>query len=211
MVPALDHVLDTEFQIVAQIIKAEFVIGAIGDVSTIGLATFVICQIAGNASNAHPQALIDAPHPAGVARRQIVIDGNNMHTLAVQRVQKDSKRCDKGLALTSLHFRNLARMKCNATHQLDIVMPLAKGAFCGLAHPREGGWQEAVKRLALVDPGTQIGERRAQQLITQRRAFIFQRVNRRDLRRELFDSAVIIRTEQIFRQRPKHLLPHNSG
>ena len=116
MVPALDHVLDTEFQIVAQIIKAEFVIRAIGDVSTISLATFVICQIAGNASNAHPQTLIDTPHPAGVARRQIVIDGNNMYSLAVQRVQKDSKRCDKGLALTSFHFRNLARMKCDATH-----------------------------------------------------------------------------------------------
>ena len=158
MVPALDHVFDTELQIITQIIKAEFIVGAVGHVCLIGKTAAFIRQIAGDTADGHPQPFIDAPHPCRIARCQIVIDGNDMHALAIQGIQKYRKGGNKGFALTGLHFRYLAAMKRNTAHQLDIIMSLAEGALRRLTHTRKGLRQQIVKRCTLGDLAAKINE-----------------------------------------------------
>ena len=198
----LDHVLDPEFQVVAKIVEAEFVIGAVGDITAIGGAAGLVIHIADDAADTHPEAFIDAPHPAGVARGQIVVHGDDMDTVALQRIQEHRQGGDKGLALAGLHFRNLSLMEGDAAHQLYIVMALAKGALGGLANPREGFGEQIIKRGAAIKPGAQIRHRAAELFIAERGNLILQGIDRRHLRGEFLDRAVVPRPEQAFRQRP---------
>ena len=207
MVIALHHILDPEFQIVAKIIKPEFIVRAIGDIASIGGAAILIRQIAGDAAHRHAKPLIDASHPGGIARGQIVIHRDNMHALVRQRVQEHRQCRDKGLALTGFHFRNLALMERNAAHQLDIIMALAKGAFRRLADPCERFGKKVIKTAASLETGPQRAHRSGKVIIAQRGDLVFKGVDCRHLRGEFLGRAITARPKEIFRQRPKHTLP----
>ena len=51
------------FHIVAQVIKTEFVVGAICDIGGIGGATLIIIEAMDNTAYGNPEAGIDLPHP----------------------------------------------------------------------------------------------------------------------------------------------------
>ena len=60
-----------------------------------------------------------------------------MNTAPIKRIQHHRQSRNKRFAFASFHFGNLATMKRNTTHQLDIEMTLAKGAFSGFANQRK--------------------------------------------------------------------------
>ena len=91
---ALDHLCQIKFQIIAQIIKAKLIIGAIGDITLIGGAALCIWHIAGNTTDRQAEKLINLPHPSGITLCQIVIDGDHMHASARQRIEIDGQRGD---------------------------------------------------------------------------------------------------------------------
>ena len=82
VVAALDAVADAKLHVVAQIVEAVLVVGAVGDVAVVAVAAFIIVQVVNNNSDRKAQGLINAAHPFRVALGQIVVDGHHMDSQA---------------------------------------------------------------------------------------------------------------------------------
>ena len=60
-----------------------------------------------------------------------------MNTAPIKRIQHHRQSRNKRFALAGFHFGDLATVKRNTPHQLDIEMTLAKGAFGGFTNQRK--------------------------------------------------------------------------
>ena len=91
-------------------------------------------------------------HPLAVAFGQVVVDGDDVHTLARQRVEVGGQHTGQGLALTGLHLGDVAEVQGGPTHHLHVVRPLVEDAPGGLAGHRERLRHQVVEVLAVGDP-----------------------------------------------------------
>ena len=116
-------------------------------------------------------------HPVGVAAGEVVVDGDDVHAVAGERVQVRRQGGDQRLALTGLHLGDVAEVQRGAAHQLHLVVELAEGAPGRLAHDRERLRQQVVERLAV---GVALLERvgqRAQLGVAEIDVVIFERLD----------------------------------
>ena len=94
--------------VVAQIIKAKLVVGAIDNVTGVGGA-LIGCRLARvNHPHGHTQKLVQRPHPTGVAGGQIVVHRYQMHAVARQRIEVGRQCGHQSLTFTGAHLGNLA-------------------------------------------------------------------------------------------------------
>ena len=145
VVPALDHRAELVLHVVAEIVEAVFVVGAVGDVAGIGFAALVVVEAVDDDADRHAEELVDLPHPVGVAAGEIVVDGDDVDALAGERVEVDGERGDQRLALAGLHLGDGAFVEHHAADQLHVEMALAEGALGGLADGGEGGDEQIVE------------------------------------------------------------------
>ena len=143
---ALDHVLQRVLHVVAQIVEAEFVVGAVGDVAGIGRLALGVVEAVDDDAGGHAEEAVDLAHPFGVALGEVVVDGDDMDALAGERVEIDRERGDQRLAFAGLHLGDVALVQHHAADQLDVEMALAERALGGLAHGGEGRDQKVVER-----------------------------------------------------------------
>src|SRR5258707_426843 len=73
----LDHLLQAEFHVVAQIVEAELVVRAVGHVGAVLVAALVVLDPVHDAADAQAEEAVDLPHPFAVASRQVVVDGDD--------------------------------------------------------------------------------------------------------------------------------------
>ena len=57
----------------------------------------------------HPEEAVEAAHPLRVAAGQVVVDRDDVHALAFERVQVGGQGRDQRLAFAGLHLGDLAR------------------------------------------------------------------------------------------------------
>ncbi len=76
---------------------------------------------------------MDPSHPLGVARRQVVVDGDQVDTVAAEGVEVDRHGRDQGLALAGLHLGNGAPVERPGADDLDVVVALGQHPFRRLA------------------------------------------------------------------------------
>ena len=143
---SLRHLRERAAHIVPQVIKPQLVIRGIGDIGGIGLALFTIRLARINNPCCHPKRGEHLAHPFGVAFGEIVVDGHDMNAFTRQRVQIGRESRDKGFTLTRFHFRNIALMQEDATHQLHIKGPQTQGPFRGFAAIGESLGQQVIQR-----------------------------------------------------------------
>ena len=93
-----------------------------------------------------------AAHPLAVAFGQVVVDGDDVHALAVHRVEVGRQHGGQGLALTGLHLGDVAEVQRRAAHELNVEVPLAEHPPGRLAGHRERLGQQVVEVLAVGDP-----------------------------------------------------------
>ena len=146
VVAALDTVLDIELHVVAQVVEAEFVVGAVGDVGGVGLAALVVVEVVDDDADGEAEELVDLAHPLGVALGEVVVDGDDVDSVAGEGVEIAGERGDEGLALTGAHFGDLALVEHHAADQLDIEMAHVDDALAGFADDGEGLGEEFVER-----------------------------------------------------------------
>ena len=102
--PALHAIPDVELHVVAQVVEAELVIGAVGHVRGVcGTALFIV-QIVNDHADRQPEEAIEPAHPFRVALGQVVIHGNHVHAAAAERIEVNGKRGDQRFAFAGLHF-----------------------------------------------------------------------------------------------------------
>ena len=201
---ALDHVLEPVLHVVAQIVEAVFVVGAVGDVAGVsGLALGIVEPVHDHAGGQAEEA-VDLAHPGGVAAGEIVVDGDDVDALAGQRVEIDRKRRHQRLAFAGLHLGDVALVQHHAADQLDVEMPLLEGALGRLAHGGEGGNQDVVQRLAVGKFFPELGGARFQRLVGQGRDFRLERIDGIDAGLIGLDPPVIGGAEKLAGERAEH-------
>ena len=203
-VPALDHVLEPVLHVVAQIVEAVFVVGAVGDVARIGFLALGIVEAVDDDTGGHAEEAVDLPHPFGVAPGEIVVDGDDVDALAGQRVEVDRQRRHQRLAFAGLHLGDVAFVQHHAADQLHVEMPLAEGALGRLADGGEGRNQNIVERLAVGESFAEFGGARLQRLVRKRRQLRLQRVDGIDPGLIPLDPPVIGGTEKLAGERADH-------
>ena len=88
-------------------------------------------------------------HPLGVALGQVVVDRDDVHALAGQRVEVGGEHAGERLALTGPHLGDVAQVQRGAAHDLHVEVPLAERAPGRLADRGERLGQQVVERLAV--------------------------------------------------------------
>ena len=175
---ALDHVLQPVFHVVAQIVEAELVIGAVRDVAIVLLLALGVVEAVDDDADREPEELVDLAHPFGVALGEVVVDGDDVDTAAGQRIEIDRKGCDQRLAFAGLHFSDTAFVQDHAADQLDVEMALAEHALAGLADGGESRHQKIVERHAFGELLLELVGTGAQRLVGQRFELLLKRVDR---------------------------------
>src|SRR5579871_5305539 len=79
---SLHAVRNAELHVVAQIIEAVLIIGAVGDVAAVTLAALIVVQIVHDNADRQPQPLVQPAHPLRVAFGQVVVHRDYVHTFA---------------------------------------------------------------------------------------------------------------------------------
>ncbi len=129
----------------------------------------------------HPEPLEDAPVPLGVALGEIVVDGDEVDTGCRHRVEVERRRGDEGLALTGLHLGDVAFVKDDAAHHLDVEHPLLGFAPARLAHSCECLEEKLLQRLAVLEPLPELGCLPAKLVVGERLELRFERRDERGL------------------------------
>ncbi len=176
-VAALHHVLEPVFHVIAQIIEAELVIGAVGDVAVVLLLALLVVEPMDDDADGESEEFVDLAHPFGVALGEIIVDGDDVDAAAGKRVEINRQRRDQRLAFAGLHFGNLAFMQHHAADQLHVEMALAERALTCFADGGEGRHQDIVQRLAAGQLLLEFVGARAQRLVGERFQFPLQRVD----------------------------------
>ena len=149
VVGALHAIVDAELHVVAQVIEAELVIGAVGDVGVVGVLAFLVVQIVDDDADGEAEELMELAHPLGVAAGEVVVDGDDVDALAFEGIEIGRQGGDEGLAFTGLHFGDFAFVKHHAADQLHVEVAHVEDAASGFADYGEGFDQEIVEGGAL--------------------------------------------------------------
>ncbi len=135
---ALDILREVELHVVAEIVEAELVVGAVGDVGAIRDLAFLVVQVVLNDADRHTEKAVQTAHPLGVAARQVVVDGDDMNALAVESVEVRGECRNERLAFAGLHLGDPAAMQHDAADELHIEVPHVQHTAAALADYREG-------------------------------------------------------------------------
>ena len=147
---ALDHGFELELHVVAQVVETELVVGAVGHVGDVGGTALIVRKAMHDAADLDAQEPVDLAHPLGIAARQIIVHGDDVNALALERVQVNRQRRGQRLSLARLHLGDAAFVQDDAADQLGVEMALAQGAFRGLAHGGESLDEKVVEFLAVA-------------------------------------------------------------
>ena len=191
VVAALHHLGSAHLHVVAQVVEAELVVGAVGDVAGVLRAALVVVQLVHDDADAEAQELVDGAHPLGVALGQVVVDRDDVHAAARERVEIDGQGGDQRLAFAGLHLGDLALVQHHAADQLHVEVALAEGALGGFAHGGEGRHQQVVERHAFGELLAELLRARAQLCVREPHHLRFQRVDGLDLGPVGFDFAIV--------------------
>ena len=188
--PALHAVLDAERKVVAQVVEAELVVGAVRDVGAVRRA-LLVARLAGlHHADREAEEVENRRHPVCVTLREVLVDRDDVGTLAGQRIQVRGECRDEGLALAGTHFRDLALVQYHAADQLHVEVPESKRAARGLTNHGEGLGQDVVQRLAR-------GEFCAEEIGLGSKLLVRQRLQRRLERVDGLDDTGVLTDEPL--------------
>ena len=122
VVAALHEVLAAERHVVAQVVETEFVVGAVGDVGPVGETTFGGRHRGQDDADLQAEEMMDPPHLLGLVLGQVVVGGDDVHTITRQCIQVGRKSADEGFSLAGFHLRDVAPVECRAAHDLNVEM-----------------------------------------------------------------------------------------
>ncbi len=155
-VPPLDHVVQLHRHVVAKVVESEFVVRAVGDVRTVSRFAFGRHHLGLDQPDRRAERPEDGSHPLRVALGQVVVDRDDMHACAGQRVEVRRHGRGERLALTGLHLGDVAVVQRGRAHHLHVEVPLPDRPPCGLTDAGECLRLQVVEILtgchALLEP-----------------------------------------------------------
>ena len=162
--PRWTQVVERMRHVVAQIVEAELVVGAVGDVGVVGHPPLVGRHLGQYHADVQAEEAVHAAHPLAVAFGQVVVDRDDVHALAADAVEIGRQHRGQGLAFTGLHLGDVAEVQRRRAHHLHVEGPLVEHPPRRLAGHREGFGQQVVEAfpvgvplLELIGLGPQLG------------------------------------------------------
>ena len=208
---ALHAIRQAELHVVAQVVEAVFVVGAVGDIAAVVFVAFLIAQIVHDDAHRHAQAFVDAAHPLGIALRQVIVDGDHVDAFSRQGVEVHRQRRDQRLAFAGFHFGDFAAMQHDAADQLHVEVPHVDEAAAGFAHGGEGGNQKVVERGPLRQLLAEGDGLRGQLLIGQRLHLRLQLIDGRDQRHHRLHVARVFGAKYLGEEGLRPHIPDHQG
>ena len=145
-VAALDLLGELELHVVAEVVEAELVVGAVGDVGAVGGAALaVVGEVVDDDADGEAEEAVDLAHPFGVALGEVVVDGDDVDAVAGEGVEIAGEGGDEGLAFAGLHLGDFAGVEDHAADHLDVEVAHADDADAGLADDGEGFGEKVVE------------------------------------------------------------------
>src|SRR5690606_16195658 len=190
--------------VVAQVVEAELVVGAVGDVGAVGRVLVGVLHARVDHADRQPQPVVQLAHLGGVAAGEVVIDRDHVHALALQGIEVARQGGDQGLALAGAHLGDLAHVQHHAADQLHVVVAHAQHAHAGLAAHGEGLGQHLVQRLAVGHALAEFGGLGLEFGVGQRLHLRLEGVDLPDDPAQLLDEAVVAAAEDAGEQAIEH-------
>ena len=195
VVPALHVVRELELHVVAEVVEPELVVGAVGDVAGVGDLPLGVVEIVLDDADGHAEEAVDAAHPLGVAAGEVVVDGDDVDALAVERVEIGRQRRDQRLALAGFHLGDLALVQDGAADELDVEVPHAQHALAGLANDGKRLDHQDRRASRLLEPRSELGGLGAQLVVRQRLNSRLEGVDLADERTQPLEIAFVLRAD----------------
>ena len=171
--------------------------------------TLVRIEIVHDAADTKPEEAVDLAHPLRVALGKVVVDGDDVHALALQCIEVRRKRRNERFALACLHLGDTSLMQDHAAQKLHIEVPHADGSDARLAHDRKRLDEKIVQRFAVLQPFFELDRLVAELLVRQCFHLRLQLVDRLHLRIQLLEFALARRAEDPIQKSHKNLLIRN--
>ena len=90
--------------VVAEVVKAEFVVRAVGDVSAISRLLFITWHLWQVDTHSQAQPVVQARHPLRIATGQVVVHRHHVHALPGEGVEVHRQCGGQSFAFTRAHF-----------------------------------------------------------------------------------------------------------
>ena len=111
-----------------------------------------VVQLVLDDADRHAEEAVDPAHPLRVAAGEVVVDRDDVHALAVERIEVGRQRGDERLAFAGLHLGDPPAVQHHAADELHVEVPHVEHAPAGLAHDGERFGQQVVERRARRPP-----------------------------------------------------------
>ena len=129
---SLYQLLFINYHVVTKVIKSQFVVGDIGNITGVLFPTLIVVHIIQYHTYGQTEEFMDFSHPFCISLCQIVIDGNDVHALSFQCIQISRKCRNKGLTFTGSHLCDTSLVKNDTTDDLYTVVFQSNGTLCTL-------------------------------------------------------------------------------
>ena len=202
-VAPLHQLLLVDGHVVPQVVEAELVVGAVGDVGVIGGLALPGGHVVDHQAHGQAHEAVHLAHPLAVALGQVVVDGDDVNALPGQGVQVGGQGGHQSLALAGLHLGDAALVEDDATDELYPVGLHAQHAPGRLPAGGEGLGQDVVQALAVGHALLELRRLGAELLVGQLGILPVQGLN---LVHDGFDGAQLL-----FRAGAKELLQQSHG
>ena len=156
--PAPLHlVLAVDHHVVPQVVKAELVVGAVGDVRIVGGLLVLLVHAAHHQPHGEAHKAVELAHPFTVPAGQIIVDGDNMDPFSSQGVEVGGQGSHQGLAFTGFHLGDAPLVQDDAAHNLYREVAHLEHPVRSLPAGGKGLRQDIVQALPLLQPFFQPG------------------------------------------------------
>ena len=163
----------------------------------VGDLALLVVQIVLDDADRHPEEAVEPAHPLRVAAGQVVVDGDDVHALAVERVEVRGQRRDQRLAFAGLHLGDLAAVQHHAADELHVEVPHVQHAAAGLADDGKGLGQQVVERLAVGEPRAEFGGLAAELFVGELLDLRLFCVDRGDERAQPLQVTLVLRADDL--------------
>ena len=120
--------------IISQIVKTEFIIGAVGNIRSISCFLFIVIETVNIKAYGETEKTEYLPHPLTVAGGQIIVYGDDVYPPAGNGIEISRKCCYQGFTFPGFHLRYTAVVKHHAADELHIKVAHLQRALCSFAN-----------------------------------------------------------------------------
>ena len=197
VVAALDEFFVGPRHVVAQVVEAKFVVGAVRDVAGIRRPALLGRLVGEDHADREAEETVNPTHGLSANGDEVVVHGDDVNAVAVQRIEVRREDAGQGLALTGLHLGDVAQVQCGAAHDLHIEVPLTEDPPGRLPGDGERLNQEVVDGLPVGEPFPERVSLRAQFSVGEQLDLALKVVDRVGDRLEPAEDLALTDTEQL--------------